>query len=336
MRLFGKDLSKDIAVVAEIGLNHEGDPEAAMRMLKLAAEAGADAIKFQTYTTHRHVSSADPERVARLQRFSLQEDAFRRLVHEGEQLGVTVFSTPLSEDVVPFLDTLCPVFKIASGDLTFEPVVRAAARTGKPVILSTGMATVEEIDTAVDWIREERGTDGLADGLLLMHCVSAYPTPPEQANLRSIPFLADRYGVTVGYSNHVPGSEAMLAAVALGAPVVEVHFTDRREGRTFRDHHLSLEAAELSALVGSLRAIRSMLGTHGKPVAKAEEAGRQTNRKGVVAARELPSGTVLADTDMQYGRPATDFTAAERPLLIGRRLTRSLKAGEIIPRDAVA
>lgn len=336
MRLFNKDPAREVVVVAEIGVNHEGDIDAALRLLRLAAEAGADAVKFQTYTPARYASASDPERLARITGFDLGEAGFRRLAAAAQELNVPFFSTPLSEDVVPFLDGLCPVFKIASGDLTFEPVIRAAAATGKPVILSTGLGTVDEIDQAVEWIRAEIGDAPLAERLALMQCVSAYPTPIDQACVRSVPFLAERYGVHVGYSNHTDGPEACLAAVALGASLIEVHFTDQKHGRTFRDHQLSMEPDDLRRLIASIKAVRACLGDYGKEPQPCEIAAKAAMRKGVVAAVPLEAGRILTRDDLMYARPATGFPAAALPSLIGRKLIRALGVGEIIAPEDLA
>jgi len=336
MILFGKDLARDVLVVAEIGVNHEGDIDAASRLLREAAAAGADAVKFQTYTPARFIAAADAERLARVGRFDLGAAGFRRLRAEADALGVGFFSTPVSDDVVPLLDELCPVFKIASGDVTFEPVIRAAARTGKPLLLSTGVATVEEIDRAVGWIADTVGEAALADRLVLMHCVSAYPTPVNEANIRAVPFLAARYGVPVGWSHHCLEPEPCLAAVALGASVIEVHFTDRKEGRSFRDHQLSFEPADLRRLADSVAVVRACLGRAGKTPQPCEIGVRDAIRKGVVAARALPEGHALAAADLMYARPATAIPAAALPDLAGRRLTRALGPGESVARDGVA
>ena len=336
MYLFGKDLSRHVVVAAEIGVNHEGDVEAASRLLRLAAGAGADAVKFQSYTPERYVSRSDSERLERVTRFGLDRASHERLRREADELGVSFFSTPVTEDLVPMLAELCPAIKIASGDLTFEPVIRAAAKTGKPVILSTGLGTIEEIDQAVEWIRSEIGTDDLHDRLVLLHCVAAYPTPADQTNIRSVPFLRDRYDVSVGYSHHAVGIEPCLAAVALGAQVIEVHFTDRKEGRTFRDHQLSLEPSDLSDLVKRIGAISDSLGRYGKTRAAAELPGLAAMRKGIVAARDLVAGTIIDEADIMYARPATEYAAAEREKVIGGTLTVALKRGELIPRSGIS
>lgn len=335
MKLFGKDLDAEVAIVAEIGVNHEGDVEAASRLIGLARDAGADAAKLQTYTPERLASASDPERLRRVRAFQLSERDLARLADEAARAGFPLFSTAVTEDVVPLLARLFPAIKIASGDLDFEPVIRAAARTGKPMILSCGLGTMAEIETAVGWVREEVGAAALRDRLLLMHCVSAYPTPIEQANVSSVPFLRERTGLRVGYSNHVVGLEACYAAVAQGACVVEVHVTDRRAGRAFRDHALSLEPDELRRLVEAAPRIRAALGDFDKRRQPAEAPNLAAVRKGVVAARDLEAGTVLAADDLMFARPASEFPAAEAPRLIGRRLSLALARGETIRRADV-
>ena len=335
MRLFGKDLTRELVVIAEIGVNHEGNADVACALVRLAAEAGADAVKFQTYTPERYIAANDTDRLARVTRFALDEAAHRRIAGEAARVGIQFFSTAVSEDVVPFLADLCPALKIASGDLTFEPVIRAAARTGKPVILSTGGGTLDEIDRAVAWVRTEVGEVALAERLALMQCVSAYPTPIEQANVRAVPVLKERYGLATGYSNHVVGPDACLAAVALGAQLIEVHVTDRKEDRAFRDHALSFEPSELAQLVAQLSRVRSSLGGFTKERQPAEMTSLAAMRKGVVAARDLAVGAQLQAADLMYARPASEFSAADLPLLIGARLKTALRRGELVRRAAV-
>jgi N,N'-diacetyllegionaminate synthase len=336
MNIFGKALDRDVAIVAEIGVNHEGDGEAALKLLRLAAEAGADAVKFQSYSPARYASADDPARLERVSRFALDQEAHRRLAHQAKALGVHFFSTPLSEDWVPFLAEHADVIKIASGDLIFEPVVRAAAASAKIVICSTGLATADEIDLAVGWVRDEVGAAALPERLVLMHCVSAYPTPIEEANLLSIPYLAERYGIPVGYSNHVIGIEACLAAVALGAQVIEAHFTDCKTGRSFRDHELSLEPQELRELVRLAPRFRASRGVVGKPRQNCEAGNLAAVRKGLIAARDLEAGTVLRREDLMFARPATEFAAGEIGAVIGRRLTQALGRGRLLRRNMVA
>jgi len=335
MQLFGKNLSKEVAVVAEIGVNHEGDVEVASSLLELAAGAGVDAVKFQTYTPEKFISTSTPERFERVKRFALDENAFLRLSEEAEKLRVAMFSTAVTEDSVALVNKIGQAIKIASGDLTFEPVIRAAAQTGKPIIVSTGLGIESEIDQAVSWVREEIGSNSLSECLVLMHCVSAYPTPLDQTNVRSVPYLATRYGVPTGYSNHAIEVEACLAAVALGACVLEVHITDCKSERMFHDHGLSFEIDELAKLVDMVPRIRASLGEFRKERQVSELPLLDVARKGLVAAHDLQPGTILKQDHVMFARPATEFPASALPKIIGSRLKIGLRRGEIIPKHAV-
>ena len=333
MKMFGKDLSKETVVVAEIGVNHEGSLEKALELVGLAASVGVDAVKFQTYEPYRYASTSDSERFERVSRFALSDEDFGVLAKEAARLGIGFFSSPLDESSVPLVDSLSPVIKIASPDLTFEPTVRAAAATGKPLVISTGLGTQDEVDQTVQWVEEEIGDAPLDERVVLMQCVTAYPTPLDQANLLSIPFLRERYGVHAGYSDHTLGLNACRAAVALGATVIEKHFTDQKEGRTFRDHELSSEPEELKVLVEDVKAIRSALGTLGKQRAESELPNLDAVRKGVVAARDLEPGTSLSREDLMYARPATEFAASRIESLVGRELAKPVLRGNIISAD---
>lgn len=325
----------DFKIIAEIGVNHEGNLQNALQLTKLACSAGADIVKFQSYSPERFVAANDAPRRERVQKFGLSKDDFLTIYQLSKSLGVQFMSTPITEDWVDTLNPLCPAFKIASGDITFKPVIQKAARTGKPLIISTGAATIEEIDQAVNWVREEVGKDSLKERLILMHCVSAYPAPIEQANILSIPFLKERYGLRVGYSNHVIGMSACLAAVALGADVIEVHFTDCKEGREFRDHALSFDQNDLKKFIQTANEIRKSLGKYSKEIQPCEKEGVSLMRKGIIAARDLKSGRILSEDDLMFARPATKFSSNEVSMLIGETLKSDVEQGYLIPRDAI-
>jgi N-acetylneuraminate synthase/N,N'-diacetyllegionaminate synthase len=184
-------------------------------------------------------------------------------------------------------------------------------------------------------VRDEVGSAALRDRLVLMQCVSAYPAPIEEASVCGVPFLAERTGLRVGYSNHVIGPEACYAAAALGACMIEVHFTDCKTGREFRDHSLSFEPDDLRALLAVLPRIRASLGVSGKQRMPSELANLRAVRKGIVAARDLPAGTVLKREDLMFARPQTEFAAGEIDTLVGRKLGVTLATGELVPRSGV-
>ena len=254
------DNSSDVQIIAEIGLNHEGSEQRAIKIMNLASEAGVKIVKFQSYNTNRYTAIDNGERFHRLNRYSLSLEAIKRLKLEADKLGLTLLSTPLTEDWVEPLSNICPILKIASGDINFTPILEKAAKSKKPIILSTGAANIEEIDKAVTLISNFVGNSKLFDKLTLMHCISAYPTPIEQANILSIPYLKSRYGLKVGFSNHVLGFGACLAAVANGADLLEIHFTDKKNSE-FRDHQLSFDKVDMISFINLARQVKLSLGT---------------------------------------------------------------------------
>ncbi len=335
MKIFGVDLSERPALIAEIGVNHEGSLDKALELLNLAARAGADAVKFQSYTAERFIAADDPERRARVARFGLDEAAHLALKEAATDSGVAFCSSAISEDWVPFLSTHCAAIKIASGDIDFEPVIRRASASGKPVILSTGTADLAEVRRAVAWAREEMG-EATPERLAVLHCVSAYPTPLEQANLTAIPTLAaDLDPITIGYSNHVIGPEAPIAAVALGARLVEVHFTDQKHGRDFRDHELSCDPDDLAYLAKVLPGVAKARGTGEKSPQACEEGTGPAIRKGLTVARDLPAGHILSRADLVFTRPATEFPSRCISAVVGRKLLKPVQQGFVLRRDSV-
>lgn len=328
MNIFGKDLSEEILLIAEIGVNHEGSLEKAKELIGLAADAGADAVKFQSYTPEKFICADDAERLERVGRFGLSEIDHHELAKVAKDKNVYFFSSAISEDWVPLLAELGEAIKIASADITFEPVIRAAAATGRIVILSTGGSTIEEVDQAVEWVRDEVSDALLKDRLILLHCVSSYPTPMEEANLNSIPFMAARYpNITIGYSNHALGREVVNAAVVLGARVIEVHFTDEKEGRDFHDHKLSADAKDISYFAEMLPKLAKVGGAVDKKPQECEREIVPIIRKGLIAAKDLPVGHTLSATDLNYARPSTGFPASALPDVCGRILNVPIKAG---------
>lgn len=330
-----KPFDSEFTIVAEIGVNHEGSLDKALELIYLAKDSGADVVKFQSYTPERFIASNDLAKKERTRRFSLSREAHLELAKLANQLNIFFMSTPVTEDWVDFLNPLCNVFKIASGDLTFKPVIDAVLHTKKPIYLSTGASELPEIDRTVSWIQKSIGSQALKDRLTLLHCVSAYPTPIEEANMLSIPFLRDRYNVNVGYSNHVMGMSACLSAVALGASVIEVHFTDQKNDRDFRDHALSFDSNELKTFVQLSKEIRQSLGSYEKKIQPCESASVNLIRKGIVAAKNLKAGDVLKKEDLMYARPATEFHALELENIVGKKVNQDVQSGFTIMRDAI-
>ena len=246
------DTDDRVLVIAEIGNNHEGDFELAERMIGLAAESGADAVKFQTIIPEELVSVQETERIAQLEKFRLSFDQYAKLANRARKEGVMFLSTPFDLESARFLNQIVPAFKIASGDNNFYPLIETIAQTGKPILLSSGMSTFEDLQEAIDLVLSVWTRTHQISEMAVLHCVSNYPTQPDEANLRAIRQIED-LGVTPGYSDHTLGIEAAVLSVALGARIVEKHFTLDHNYSDFRDHKLSADPKGFREMVLRIR-----------------------------------------------------------------------------------
>lgn len=326
-------------IAAEVGINHNGDMNIARRAIEAAALAGADAVKFQNYRTEDFLSDrtlthswteADGTKHVESQfdlfkRCELTRDQLAELRAHCEASGVVFFSTPTGEDGVNDLVRLkAPLLKNGSDYLVNLPLVRAMARTGLPTILSTGMATLAEIDDAVRAFREAGGGE-----LVLLVCTSSYPTPPDQVHLRRIGSMRAAFGVPVGFSDHTAGTVAAVGAVALGAVMVEKHFT-LDKGMLGPDHAFSSDPAELRLLVDAIRGVEASLGDATLGPTTSESLGRRDYRLSCVAARPLEADAVLVEKDVAFRRPGTGLAPAAVSWLVGRRLRRRVALGHVL------
>lgn len=335
MKIGSIDLAQDVMIIAEIGNNHEGDMELAEKMIVQAARAGAHAVKFQSIVPEHLVAPDQPARLAQLRRFQVSAESHVRLARVAADNGVMFLSSPFSLDAVDLLAPLVPAFKVASGDNDHVALLERIAATGKPVILSTGMTGLDGVAFSVGTLTRAWAKAGIADpGLVVLHCVSAYPTPAEQANLLALRALAG-LGHVVGYSDHTLGIEAAVLSVALGARVIEKHFTLSKTHSEFRDHQLSAEPQELKTLVERVAEANVLLGDGVKRVMPAEEATAQAARRSICAARDLPAGAVLGPADLAWLRPAGGLAPGSESWLLGRPLARPVAAGERLTRDSV-
>lgn len=325
------DLSKRVLVVAEIGNNHEGNFDVAIKMLEQAAAAGADAVKFQTFVAERFVSPADPDRLKRLRGFQLSFEQFGKLAARAKELGVVFFSTPLDIESARFLDTIQPLFKIASGDNNYLELIRAVAGFGKPLIVSTGFsdqALIERVHAEVRSVWKGRGVD---PGLALLHCVACYPVPPAQANLAALSMLRAGFPrCAIGYSDHTIGIDAAAYAVAAGARIIEKHFTLDKNYSSFRDHQLSADPEDLRRLVARIREVEELLGSGTREPQQCELAHIALVRRSIAAARDIPAGTTLSAADFICLRPGSGFAPGSEPELVGRRTARAVAAGTVL------
>lgn len=329
MRIGTHNLDERVFVVAEIGNNHEGDFSRAEEMIACAAAAGADAVKFQTIVPDRLVSAVETARIEQLTRYRFSYDQFARLAAAAGRAGVAFLSTPFDLDSVEALDPLVPAFKIASGDNDFPALLTAVARTGKPVLLSTGLLDLAGVRHAADHITGHWRGRGCPGELALLHCVAAYPTPAEDANLGALRTMA-ALGYTVGYSDHTLGIDAAVLSVALGARVIEKHFTLDKARSTFRDHALSADPVDLAELVRRVREAETLLGDGIKRVARSEQANATAARRAIAAARDLPAGHTLTADDLTWVRPRRGLEPGREAELIGRRLAGAVVRGEAL------
>jgi N,N'-diacetyllegionaminate synthase len=335
---FGKfDLARRVLVVAEIGNNHEGNFDVAVEMLERAAEAGADAVKFQTFIAEKFVSPADPDRLKRLRGFQLTFEQFAKLAERARQLGVVFFSTPLDIDSARFLDTIQPIFKIASGDNNFLDLIRTIAGFGKPLIVSTGFSDLPLLEQVHAEVRAAWKARGIDPGLSFMHCVACYPVPPAQANLAAIGTLLERFpDCAIGYSDHTIGIDAAAYAVAAGARIIEKHFTLDKNYSSFRDHQLSADPDDLRRLIARIREVEELLGDGSREPQQCELAHITAVRRSLAAARDLPVGTTLAPSDLICVRPGSGFAPGSEAQLVGRRTARALTAGTVLQSSDLA
>jgi N-acetylneuraminate synthase/N,N'-diacetyllegionaminate synthase len=331
------DLAERPFLIAEIGNNHEGNPDLAVKLVDAAVAAGADAVKVQLINPLRLVNRSEAQRIAQLSRFRLERDVFlelaRRVREKGALFMASAFDCDTLEDWADDLDAV----KIASGDLDFDPMLQAAARCGKPVVLSTGMSTLPEIERAVG-VFSTALPPGVAakDRLAVLHCVSLYPAPLALANLSAIAELRERLGLTIGYSDHTLGVTAATMALGLGARVIEKHFTLDKAYSEFRDHALSAEPAEFAVLAEAVRSFKDILGRGFAGGELADAATRAVARRGIVAAREIAAGDTITAADLDYVRPATGFPPSAAEQVIGRQARKPLALHQVLREEDLA
>lgn len=325
-------------IIAEVGVNHNGDIDTALAMVDAIADAGADCAKFQTYSTeqvitdpnaiYEYISQGEVVRESQLtllKRLELKGSDFSRLFARTRERGLIPLSTPSDNSAVDLLDDLgAGAFKIGSDDLVHIPFLEYVASKGKPVIISTGMADGEDIERAIDALVRAGN-----EQICILHCVSLYPTPDEDVNLNKIPALAERFPVVIGFSDHSDGIVAGLGAVALGANVVEKHFTLDRE-MPGPDHRFSADPAELANLVSGIRRLEKSLGDPAIIPANGELEMRRIARRSIVAARDLPAGHVISESDLAYQRPGGGLMPYEKDQVVGRKVQVAIAANEMI------
>jgi len=313
-------------LIAEIGGNHEGNFDTAVRLVDLAIEAGADAVKFQVYFGDTLVSVREsPDRNAHFRRFELTPNQHLALAERVLSAGRSCVVSVWDLGAFGWIDPVVSAYKVGSGDLTAPPLLRAAAATGRPLILSTGLSDMAEVEEALDCIRSRNPSYRSPSMLALLQCTSMYPIELSDANL-SVMQVFSALNVTVGYSDHTIGWRALEVAAAMGAQLLEFHFTDRKEGRSFRDHQLSLDNNDLKNLIRALDEIRLLKGTAQKTPQPIEiESGHLDSfRRAVYPSRTVEVGEVLTERNLCVLRPNHGIDAREYDQVLGHRARRRL------------
>jgi N,N'-diacetyllegionaminate synthase len=320
---------KKVLIIAEIGNNHEGSYALAEEMIGLAVEAGADAVKFQTIIPEKLVSIQQNKRIKQLKKFQLSYDEFTKLSKVAKNEGVIFLSTPFDIDSALFLNELVPAYKIASGDNDFYPLIEVIAEIGKPIIMSTGLMNLDELEKSVLFIKNIWQKNHNKEELALLHCVSSYPTPPENANLLAINEL-EQIADVVGYSDHTSGIEAAVLSIAFGARIIEKHFTIDNNYSDFHDHQLSSNPTEFKKMVAQIRIAEIMLGSDKKVPTDLELKSKQSFRRSIVANHNLSAGHKIILEDLDWVRPGGGVRPGNEEKLIGKILNRAMKGGEMI------
>jgi N-acetylneuraminate synthase/N,N'-diacetyllegionaminate synthase len=333
-------------IVAEAGVNHNGDPKLAFKLVDAAVEAGADAVKFQTFRTELEVKKGTPlvEYQSRGTEFTdmfdmvkaleLAPETFIELKKYCDKRGIHFMSTGFD---LPSIDLLVrqigiDVIKVPSGEMDNVQLLRACADSGLPVLMSTGMCTLDEVAFAIDVFRRRWATMGVAPDLTLLHCTTAYPTPPDEVHLRSMTTLAEHFRLPVGLSDHSEGWIAAAAAVAMGAVAIEKHMTlDRNMAGP--DHAASLDPKQMAEMVAAIRTTEKMLGSAVKELRAIERDTVQLVRRSLFASRDIAAGEQISEAMLVPMRPQSGIPAGALDQVIGKRLTRACREGDVLQWD---
>lgn len=325
-------------IIAEAGVNHNGDISTAKKMIDVAVKAGADAVKFQTFRAEQLVCQSAKKADYQMETTDSTESQFEmlkklelsysdhvELISYCKKKNIQFLSTPFDVDSLKMLDRLgVPLIKIPSGEITNYPLLVAAAKTKKPIILSTGMSNLEEIAEAIHVLKANGG-----ERIVLLHCNTEYPTPMKDVNLRAMDTMRERFHLQVGYSDHTLGIEVPIAAVALGATVIEKHFTIDKKMKG-PDHKASLEADQLKAMVAAIRNIEVALGSEEKSATTSEKKNMEVARKSIVAAGDIKKGEKFSENNLTTKRPGNGISPMKWNEILGKTADRDYKKDELI------
>lgn len=328
---------KRTLIIAEAGVNHNGDVETARALVKAAKECGADVVKFQTFNPKKLASKyaamaayqkdslgMEVSQEEMLSKLTLRQEDYVMLAGYCKEIGIGFLSTPFDIDSISFLNSLQDYWKVPSGEITNYPYLVEIAKTGKDIILSTGMSTLDEVDSALNVLR-----DYGAGKITLLHCTTDYPASMKEVNLQSMVTLKHHCGCEVGYSDHTLGIEVPIAAVAMGAAVIEKHFTLDRD-MAGPDHKASMEPQELERMIKAIRNVELALGDGEKRPSESERANMEIVRKSITAARDIKMGEMLTEENLTTKRPGMGLSPMRWKGVIGTKAKRDFLRDEMI------
>ncbi len=318
---------KKTFLIAEIGNNHEGSYKNAIKLIDKAKASGVDAVKFQTFDTKNFINKLEKKRFSKLKSFELSKKDFKKLYLYSKKKRLKFISTPFDFESAKFLSKIVDAFKISSGDNNFFDLIKYCASFKKPLIISTGMLNLNEIKDillCLDKIKFPRKK------LAFLHCVSDYPAKDVEANLYSIKYLKDKLPVTIGYSDHVIGSESCIIAKSLGAKIIEKHFTLNNNFSNFRDHQIALNPENMQKMTSSIRRVEKMLGNYGKNISRSERKNYPATRRSIYFSRSLKKGAVLKRDDLKIVRPHKFNNPKDLSKILGKQLIKDVRESDLI------
>ena len=333
MKLKNFDLKKKVFIIAEVGNNHEGNFSIAKKLVRLAAKAGADAVKFQTFRTENFIRKKDIKRFKQLKKFELSYEQFKSLKKLAHIKKIKFISTPLDLESADFLIKNADLIKIASSDNNFFPLIEKVLKSKKSIIISTGMTNTSQIKDLTNYIYKVIGKKSAEKRIALLHCVTSYPVEDKFANLRSVEYLIKNSKLTIGYSDHTLGNDACIAAVVMGAKIIEKHFTINKKFSKFRDHALSADYIDLKNIVSRIRKVEKQLGRFNKEIQKPEKKLIKIVRRAAYADRDIFPGEKISIKNVKFLRPALTSNFFYLKKIIGRKIEKTFYKDQKINLD---
>ena len=330
MKIKNFNINKKVFIIAEIGNNHEGSLKNAKKLINLAARAGVDAVKFQTFKTKEFVQKKNKKRFNQLKRFELSFKDFVILKNLAHKKKIKFISTPLDLTSADFLSKNADLIKVASGDNNFFPLIKKLLMSKKSIIISTGMTKMVDIKDLSKFIYRSLGVREAHKRVSLLHCVTSYPVDIEYANLNSIPYLIKNSDFLIGYSDHTIGKEACLSAVTLGAKIIEKHFTLDKNFSKFRDHSLSADYNELREIVISIRKIEKLLGKSEKKIQPPEKKFIKIARRSVYAKKDIKINEKITVKNAEFLRPANSNDFLTLNNFLGKKTKKRINKNQNI------